>query len=171
FRRQLMHAHSTRAGYLDLDGCTVVDLLPSSFIPTCAECSTTFPVPGVVAVRGESATASCRQCHRKMVFKIPEVKFLIVGSAAFTSRDRVPQRKKVPRRSDRSSKRTCKSHDLWFLFKRTSLPPRELRYMPCSSRRKSRKRFLGRRKGYQEQGSDEPKGYASYWFMVYFSAH
>jgi hypothetical protein len=66
FRRQLMHAHSTRAGYLDLDGCTVVDLLPSSFIPTCAECSTTFPVPGVVAVRGESATASCRQCHRKM---------------------------------------------------------------------------------------------------------
>ncbi|KAK9573571.1 hypothetical protein V6Z96_003885 [Aspergillus fumigatus] len=94
FRRQLMHAHSTRAGYLDLDGCTVVDLLPSSFIPTCAECSTTFPVPGVVAVRGESATASCRQCHRKMVFKIPEVKFLIVGSAAFTSRDRVPQRKK-----------------------------------------------------------------------------
>ncbi|EAW18154.1 uncharacterized protein NFIA_080980 [Aspergillus fischeri NRRL 181] len=94
FRRQLMHAHSTRAGYLDLDGCTVVDLLPSSFIPTCAECSTTFPGPGVVAVRGESATASCRQCHHKMVFKIPEVKFLIVGSAAFTSRDRVPQRKK-----------------------------------------------------------------------------
>ncbi|GFF39088.1 uncharacterized protein C18H10.09 [Aspergillus lentulus] len=94
FRRQLMHAHSTRAGYLDLDGCTVVDLLPSSFIPTCAECSTTFAGPGVVAVRGESATASCRQCHRKMVFKIPEVKFLIVGSAAFTSRDRVPQRKK-----------------------------------------------------------------------------
>lgn len=28
FRRQLMHAQSTRAGYLDLDGCTVVDLLP-----------------------------------------------------------------------------------------------------------------------------------------------
>ncbi|EAW11341.1 uncharacterized protein ACLA_090340 [Aspergillus clavatus NRRL 1] len=93
FRRQLMHANSTRAGYLDLDGCTVVDLLPSSFIPTCAECSTTFPGPGVVAVRGESAMASCRQCHRKMVFKIPEVKFLIVGSAAFTLRDRVPKRK------------------------------------------------------------------------------
>ncbi|KAF7115285.1 hypothetical protein CNMCM5793_001921 [Aspergillus hiratsukae] len=95
FRRQLMHANSTRAGYLDLDGCTVVDLLYSSFIPTCAECSTTFPGPGVVAVRGESASASCRQCHRKMVFKIPEVKFLIVGSAAFTARDRFPQRKKT----------------------------------------------------------------------------
>lgn len=24
----LMHANSVRAGYLDLDGCTIVDLLP-----------------------------------------------------------------------------------------------------------------------------------------------
>ncbi|RAL16373.1 uncharacterized protein BO97DRAFT_132082 [Aspergillus homomorphus CBS 101889] len=94
FRRQLMHPTATRAGYLDLDGCTVVDLLPSSFIPTCAECSAPFPNPGVVAVRGESAMANCRQCHRKMVFKIPEVKFLKVGSAAFSSRDRPPPRKK-----------------------------------------------------------------------------
>ncbi|KAL6232250.1 hypothetical protein BDW75DRAFT_24762 [Aspergillus navahoensis] len=94
FRRSLMHPNSNRAGYLDLDGCTVVDLLPSAFIPTCAECSTPFPGPGVVAVRGESAMANCRQCHRKMVFKIPEVKFLKVGSAAFTSRDRAPARKK-----------------------------------------------------------------------------
>ncbi|KAL4937273.1 hypothetical protein BDV06DRAFT_77644 [Aspergillus oleicola] len=94
FRRLLMHPNSQRAGYLDLDGCTVVDLLPSGFIPTCAECSTSFPAPGVVAVRGESAMANCRQCHRKMVFKIPEVKFLKVGSAAFTARDRGPARRK-----------------------------------------------------------------------------
>ncbi|KAL2835267.1 hypothetical protein BDW59DRAFT_168506 [Aspergillus cavernicola] len=94
FRRLLIHTNSNRAGYLDLDGCTVVDLLPSGFIPTCAECSTSFPEPGVVAVRGESAMANCRQCHRKMVFKVPEVKFLKVGSAAFTSRDRAPARKK-----------------------------------------------------------------------------
>ncbi|PYI33144.1 CHY zinc finger domain protein [Aspergillus indologenus CBS 114.80] len=94
FRRQLMHPTATRAGYLDLDGCTVVDLLPSSFLPTCAECSTPFPSPGIVAVRGESAMANCRQCHRKMVLKVPEVKFLKVGSAAFSSRDRPPPRKK-----------------------------------------------------------------------------
>ncbi|KKK17533.1 hypothetical protein AOCH_005526 [Aspergillus ochraceoroseus] len=94
FRRLLMHPNANRAGYLDLDGCTVVDLLPSGFIPTCAECSTSFPAPGVVAVRGESAMANCRQCHRKMVFKIPEVKFLKVGSAAFTSRERAPVRRK-----------------------------------------------------------------------------
>lgn len=28
FRRELVHANSVRAGYLDLDGCTVLDLLP-----------------------------------------------------------------------------------------------------------------------------------------------
>ncbi|KAL3452598.1 hypothetical protein BJX65DRAFT_293087 [Aspergillus insuetus] len=94
FRRLFMHPNASRAGYLDLDGCTVVDLLPSGFIPTCAECSTSFPAPGVVAVRGESAMANCRQCHRKMVFKVPEVKFLKVGSAAFSSRDRAPTRRK-----------------------------------------------------------------------------
>lgn len=38
----------------------------SGFVPTCAECSTKFPAPGVNAVRGESAMALCRECHRKM---------------------------------------------------------------------------------------------------------
>ncbi|KAL2012181.1 hypothetical protein VTN00DRAFT_4899 [Thermoascus crustaceus] len=94
FRRELMHPTSTRAGYLDLEGCTVVDLLPSNFVPTCSECSTPFPAPGVVAVRGESAMATCRECHRRMVFKIPEVKFLVVGAAAFASRRPLPPRKK-----------------------------------------------------------------------------
>lgn len=28
FRRELIHVHSVRAGYLDLEGCTVVDMLP-----------------------------------------------------------------------------------------------------------------------------------------------
>ena len=32
FRKQLMHSHANRAGYLDLDGCTIVDLLPR-YIP------------------------------------------------------------------------------------------------------------------------------------------
>ncbi|KAJ5173247.1 hypothetical protein N7492_005840 [Penicillium capsulatum] len=94
FRRQLMHSHANRAGYLDLDGCTIVDLLPSNFIPTCAECSTTHPAPGVSAVRGESAMAICRHCHRKMVFKMPEVKFLVVGTAAVSSRAGLPLKKK-----------------------------------------------------------------------------
>ena len=73
YRRELMHANSFRAGYLDLEGCTVVDMLPSNFLPTCSECSTTYASPGVVSVRGESSMAVCRECHRKMSMLQPEL--------------------------------------------------------------------------------------------------
>lgn len=72
-----LHAHSVRAGTLDLTGCTVVDLLPSTFQPTCANCSTTFPTPpGMISVRGDTPIQVCRSCHMKMSFKFPEAKFL-----------------------------------------------------------------------------------------------
>ncbi|KAM0723923.1 hypothetical protein Q7P37_000914 [Cladosporium fusiforme] len=93
FRADLMHSGSVRAGYLDLDGCTVVDMLPSNFIPTCSECSTPHPAPGVVSVRGESTMAMCRECHKRMTFKIPEIKFLRVSAAAIRA-SKAPGRKK-----------------------------------------------------------------------------
>jgi len=92
FRREYMHLNAARAGYLDLEGCTVVDMLPSNFAPTCSECSTAYPAPGLVSVRGESSMAVCRECHRKMTFKIPEVKFLLVSASARANN--APARKK-----------------------------------------------------------------------------
>jgi hypothetical protein len=76
----MMHANCVRAGYLDLDGCIVIDMLPrfgfslipfmayerSYFTPTCTECSMPHPPPGVVSVRGESTLAICRECHKRM---------------------------------------------------------------------------------------------------------
>lgn len=94
YRRELMHVNSVRAGFLDLEGCTVLDMLPSNFVPTCSECSTTHPAPGLVSVRGESSMAVCRECHRKMTFKIPEVKFLLVSAAARTNLAPVRKRPK-----------------------------------------------------------------------------
>ncbi|KAF2276495.1 uncharacterized protein EI97DRAFT_450312 [Westerdykella ornata] len=82
WRAEFMHANSARAGYLDLEGCVVLDLLPSNFIPTCAECSTAYPRPGVVSVRGETSMAFCRECHRKMTFRLPEIKFLRTSTSA-----------------------------------------------------------------------------------------
>ena len=38
----------------------------SNFIPTCSECSTAYPPPGISAVRGDSAMAICRECHHRM---------------------------------------------------------------------------------------------------------
>ena len=92
YRHELMHPHSFRAGYLDLEGCTVVDMLPSTFIPTCSVCSTPCPPPGITSVRGASSMGVCRECHHKISFLIPEIKFLLVSSAARSNL--APTRKK-----------------------------------------------------------------------------
>ncbi|CAD0115251.1 unnamed protein product, partial [Aureobasidium uvarum] len=95
FRADLIHQNSVRAGYLDLDGCTVVDMLPRQVrrvIRVFQQCSTSYPAPGVVGVRGDSILAICRECHRKMSFRIPETKFLHVSAA---SASRAPVRRKV----------------------------------------------------------------------------
>lgn len=76
FRPELLHAHSARAGFLDAAGCTVDDLLPSTFAPTCANCSTEAAV-GFTAVRGDRTTNVCHACHAKFSLSLgPEAKFL-----------------------------------------------------------------------------------------------
>ncbi|KAI4748295.1 hypothetical protein E4T50_01504 [Aureobasidium sp. EXF-12298] len=97
FRADLIHQNSVRAGYLDLDGCTVVDMLPrqvDNVTNVVHQCSTSYPAPGVVGVRGDSILAICRECHRKMSFRIPETKFLHVSAAAVRA-SRAPTRRKI----------------------------------------------------------------------------
>lgn len=77
FKQHHVHENSARAGCIDLSGCKVADMLPSTFVPTCAKCST--PSQGLVSVRGETTTNVCRECHSKFTFKIPEVRFLFVS--------------------------------------------------------------------------------------------
>lgn len=79
YRAEPMHMNSIKAGYLDLEGCSVLDMLPSNFVPTCSECSTTQPLPGISTVRGDTALSICRECHHKMTLRISEVKFLRVS--------------------------------------------------------------------------------------------
>ncbi|KAH6679615.1 hypothetical protein B0J14DRAFT_473115 [Halenospora varia] len=81
FRRDLVHAHAVRAGFLDLEGCIVNDMLPSTFLPTCSQCSEVYPTPGIVSVCGETTSNICRECHQKFTFKIPSVKFLRISSS------------------------------------------------------------------------------------------
>jgi len=96
YRSDLMHATSSKAGYLDIENCTIADLLPSTFQPTCSECSTTFPSPpGVTAVQGDTQLTICRTCHAKMTFKLPQVKFLLVSTAI--SSTPLPLRAKKPK--------------------------------------------------------------------------
>lgn len=83
FRPELVHAYSSRAGFIDATGCTVADMLPSTFVPTCAKCSTPT-TQGLVAVRGDTMTNVCRECHARFTFKIPEVKFLVYTAGSST---------------------------------------------------------------------------------------
>ncbi|KAL8646503.1 MAG: hypothetical protein Q9226_006824 [Calogaya cf. arnoldii] len=86
-RCEPMHINSARAGYLDLTGCTISDMLPSAFTPTCATCSTAVPAPGVVSVRGDATSiAICRECHGRLSFKIPETKFTLVSNTSLHPR-------------------------------------------------------------------------------------
>lgn len=91
FRPQLLHQHSTRAGFIDVGGCKVQELLPSTFVPTCETCSTS--APGLLSVRGDATTNICRECHTKFTFKLPDVKFLVVTPGQVLPPSTGPRRK------------------------------------------------------------------------------
>lgn len=91
FRPELVHANSTRAGFIDVTACTVADMLPSTFIPTCGKCSTAGQ--GLVAVRADTTTNVCRECHARFTFKIPEVKFLAYSAGSVLPPTTGPRRR------------------------------------------------------------------------------
>lgn len=91
YNPQYVHEHSSRAGFIDLSGCKVADMLPSTFVPTCERCST--PSHGLVSVRGETVTNVCRECHSKFTFKIPDVKFLFITPGTLPPPTSGPKRK------------------------------------------------------------------------------
>lgn len=91
YNPQYVHEHSSRAGFIDLSGCKVADMLPSTFVPTCGRCST--PSHGLVSVRGETMTNVCRECHSKFTFKIPDVKFLFITPGTLPPPTSGPKRK------------------------------------------------------------------------------
>lgn len=95
FRKDLVHAHAVRAGFLDLEGCVVGDMLPSTFIPTCSNCSTAYPAPGLISVRGETISNVCRTCHQKFTFAIPTVKFLRISSSTTPLPPRLRRKKET----------------------------------------------------------------------------
>jgi len=124
FRPEPVHAHSVRAGFVDAAGCTVADLLPSTFVPTCGRCSTPTAT-GFVSVRGETTTNVCRECHARFTFALPEVRFLAYapGSALAAAGPAGPRRRQeklglhagepLP---DRGACRHYKRSHRWFRF-------------------------------------------------------
>ncbi|KAI9733973.1 MAG: hypothetical protein M1834_002630 [Cirrosporium novae-zelandiae] len=94
FRKEFMHPGNTRAGFIDMSGAVVVDMLPSTFLPTCSTCSTTLPSPGIVSVRGDTSLSLCHGCHAKLTLTLPDLKFLAVSAATLKP---LPPRRRRPR--------------------------------------------------------------------------
>ncbi|KAI0888012.1 uncharacterized protein GGS22DRAFT_185395 [Annulohypoxylon maeteangense] len=76
FRPELVHQNSARAGFIDVAGCTVSDMLPSTLTPTCGHCSQ--PSHPLLAVQGEQIINICRNCHSRFHFTLPAIKFLAI---------------------------------------------------------------------------------------------
>ncbi|ORY52421.1 hypothetical protein BCR33DRAFT_655280, partial [Rhizoclosmatium globosum] len=78
FRPSLVHMSSQTAGYLDLDGYNVLDMLPSAWQVTCEACQKVTSGVGVLKSlpRGEvEFRVGCTSCHSKMGIRIGDVKF------------------------------------------------------------------------------------------------
>ncbi|KAI2468365.1 hypothetical protein F4781DRAFT_398633 [Annulohypoxylon bovei var. microspora] len=80
FRPELVHQNSNRAGFIDVAGCTVHDMLPSQIVPTCGHCS--LPGYPLVASRRDDITNICRHCHLRFSFSLPSIKFLAISPGA-----------------------------------------------------------------------------------------
>ncbi|KIV80115.1 hypothetical protein PV11_07638 [Exophiala sideris] len=122
FAPEHLHANSVRAGTVDITGCTITDLLPSVFQPTCSSCSATFPVPpGMISVRSDKPIQVCRSCHAKMSFTIPGVKFLRVSHHAAALPLRRPKKENlgISAGTPLPNKGTCQHYRhsyRWFRF-------------------------------------------------------
>ncbi|KAJ2901383.1 hypothetical protein MKZ38_001901 [Zalerion maritima] len=76
FRQQLMHENSSRAGFVDAVGCSVVDMSPSIFIPVCAQCSK--DCPPITCIKGDTVNNICRSCHTRFRISLPEFKLSVL---------------------------------------------------------------------------------------------
>lgn len=98
YRPEHVHINNSRAGHIDLENCTIINLLPSIFQPTCASCSTVFPnPPGVTTIPGDTSLTICRTCHSKMTLHIPDVKFLRISTTTTTGTTILPLRSRKSR--------------------------------------------------------------------------
>lgn len=76
FRKDIIHASNDRAGFLDLHGCTPFEMLANcAFVPTCSNCSTTFPSSFRKMEVAKTLYENCRECHTRMTMYIPEFNF------------------------------------------------------------------------------------------------
>ncbi|KAJ3145738.1 hypothetical protein HDU86_000832 [Geranomyces michiganensis] len=78
YRGMPLHPSAPSIGYLDVEMCTVYDLLPSNYLATCGSCATPQAVPGGfrAVIRGYPTDMRCHTCNATMTLGIEDVKFV-----------------------------------------------------------------------------------------------
>nr|KAJ3418517.1 hypothetical protein HK105_008211 [Polyrhizophydium stewartii] len=77
FRRDLVHMASTSLGFLDLRGATAFDLMPSTYVATCAGCDAEHIFSSLPT--STPITEYCRSCHVALTLNLGQVKFAVIG--------------------------------------------------------------------------------------------
>lgn len=79
FRKEFLTTESNTAGFLDLSSSTVVDLLPSSYIGVCSNCSELLPTFKSIEL-GANREQFCRNCHAKASLQIELFRFDVLST-------------------------------------------------------------------------------------------
>ncbi|KAI5778368.1 hypothetical protein EDC01DRAFT_622743, partial [Geopyxis carbonaria] len=126
FRKQLVHQSSQRLGFFDLTGCTICELLPSDFLPHCAECSSESSQGPELknVIQGQNVFTHCRICFGKMTLLIPELRLLRISYEINHIDHQVKLKKKTEKEkyvagTELPSKGRCKHYrksTRWFRF-------------------------------------------------------
>lgn len=95
FRKEYMHSTCHTAGYLDVDGGKVADLLPSSYVATCGQCQTISPVFKNVDM-GAQRMLNCRNCHTKLWIQLELFEFSLLSTETLAPAAKKVERAKLP---------------------------------------------------------------------------
>ena len=79
FRKQFLHSMCNIAGYLDVEGGKVMDLLPSTYSAICESCNAVAP-PFKNMDMGAKRMVICRNCHAKLFLKIELFDFVLLST-------------------------------------------------------------------------------------------
>ncbi|KAJ3320705.1 hypothetical protein HDV06_005113 [Boothiomyces sp. JEL0866] len=96
FRTDFVHMNSISLGFLDLEGCSVLDLLPSKYSATCSNCNHEQAANECFQnlVRNSTTIQHCRNCHTKLTITLNNVKFVKIDNTPVKLLRKAPRKPK-----------------------------------------------------------------------------
>lgn len=95
FRKEFIHSKCHTAGYMDVEGGKVADILPSSYVAMCGQCQTMSPVFKNVGI-GAQRMLNCRNCHTKLWIQLELFEFSLISTGTLAPAAKKVERAKLP---------------------------------------------------------------------------